>query len=67
MCIIFVKLILESRYSNLCALCEHPEICDYPDNFSGYDGALRCLAHNGGQIAWTKVIYVKKFFGVSLN
>ncbi|KAJ9587804.1 hypothetical protein L9F63_018761, partial [Diploptera punctata] len=55
---------LKAKYSNLCARCEHPEVCDYPDKFSGYDGALRCLADNGGQVAWTKVYYVKKHFGV---
>jgi hypothetical protein len=57
-------LFTETRYSNLCALCEHPEVCNYPDIYSGYEGALRCLAENGGQIAWTKVYYVKKYFGV---
>ncbi|XP_076250329.1 transferrin 1 [Rhynchophorus ferrugineus] len=62
-----INLKLKRKYSNLCALCEHPEICDYPDLFSGYDGALRCLAHNGGQIAWTKVIYVRKFFGLPVG
>ncbi|XP_001808066.1 transferrin [Tribolium castaneum] len=59
-----INLEWKKKYSNLCALCEKPETCDYPDNFSGYDGALRCLAHNGGQVAWTKVIYVRKFFGL---
>ncbi|XP_022906419.1 transferrin [Onthophagus taurus] len=58
---------LKKRYSNLCQLCEHPEKCDYPDNFSGYEGALRCLAHNNGDIAWTKVIFVKKFFGLPVG
>lgn len=62
-----INLKLKRKYSNLCALCEHPEICDYPDKFSGYDGALRCLAHNGGQVAWTKVIFVKKFFGLPVG
>lgn len=57
-------IILEKKYKNLCQLCEHPEKCNYPDIYSGYEGALRCLAHNGGDIAWTKVIYVRKFFGV---
>ncbi|KAF5303807.1 hypothetical protein FQR65_LT18952 [Abscondita terminalis] len=56
-----------TKYSNLCELCEEPEKCNYPDKFSGYDGALRCLAHNGGQIAWTKVIYVRKFFGLPVG
>jgi len=58
---------LKTRYSNLCALCEHPEVCDYPDIYSGYEGALRCLAENGGQIAWTKVYYVKKHFGLPVG
>ncbi|XP_028179511.1 transferrin [Ostrinia furnacalis] len=57
----------KSQYSNLCALCERPDACDYPDNFSGYEGALRCLAHNGGQVAFTKVIYVRKFFGLPVG
>nr|BAN20810.1 transferrin [Riptortus pedestris] len=55
---------LKKTYSNLCELCEHPETCDYPDKNSGYEGALRCLAKAGGEVAWTKVIYVKKFFGM---
>uniref|UniRef100_A0AB38ZEE4 Transferrin n=1 Tax=Ectomocoris sp. TaxID=3104572 RepID=A0AB38ZEE4_9HEMI len=54
----------KAKYKNLCSLCEHPEKCDYPDQNSGYEGALRCLA-NGGQVAWTKVIFVNKFFGLA--
>ncbi|CAG4929226.1 unnamed protein product [Colias eurytheme] len=57
----------KSQYSQLCAMCEHPDKCDYPDNFSGYEGALRCLAHNGGEVAFTKVIYVRKFFGLPVG
>ncbi|VVC95968.1 unnamed protein product [Leptidea sinapis] len=57
----------KSQYSQLCALCEHPDKCDYPDNFSGYEGALRCLAHNGGEVAFTKVIFVRKFFGLPVG
>lgn len=59
------KTISEAQYSQLCALCQHPDKCDYPDDYSGYEGALKCLAHNGGQVAFTKVFYVHKFFGVS--
>ncbi|XP_076242352.1 transferrin 1 [Calliopsis andreniformis] len=58
---------LKQTYSNMCALCEKPEVCDYPDIYSGYEGALRCLVHNGGQVAWTKVIYVKRFFGLPVG
>lgn len=58
---------LKETYSNMCALCEKPDVCDYPDIYSGYEGALRCLAHNGGQVAWTKVIYVKRFFGLPVG
>ena len=55
----------ELQYSNLCALCEHPEICDYPDENSGYRGALKCLNEAGGDIAWTKTHFVDEYFGVS--
>lgn len=57
----------EETYSNMCALCEKPDQCDYPDMYSGYEGALRCMAHNGGDVAWTKVIYVKRFFGLPVG
>ncbi|BET01459.1 transferrin [Nesidiocoris tenuis] len=56
---------LKATYSNLCALCEHPDKCDYPDANSGYEGALRCLTKGGGQVAFTKVIFVKKYFGMA--
>lgn len=62
-----VNKVLKKRYPNLCALCEHPDICDYPDKYSGYGGAIKCLAENGGDVAFTKVIYVNKYFGVSFN
>lgn len=61
----FVPVFTEQKYPNLCALCEDPAKCDYPDKFSGYDGSIRCLVDNGGDIAFTKVIYVRRFFGVS--
>ncbi|KAF7995583.1 hypothetical protein HCN44_006690 [Aphidius gifuensis] len=58
---------LKETYSNMCALCEKPEVCDYPDKYSGYEGALRCLTQNGGDIAWTKVLYVKRYFGLPIG
>ncbi|KAJ8898572.1 hypothetical protein PR048_003932 [Dryococelus australis] len=57
----------QATYSNLCALCEHPDKCDYPDKYSGYNGALRCLAEHGGDVAFTKVYYVKKHFGLPIG
>lgn len=58
---------LEKRYSNLCALCEDPGKCNYPDKYSGYEGAIRCLVEKGGDVAFTKVIYVRRFFGVCIH
>ncbi|XP_055619783.1 transferrin [Toxorhynchites rutilus septentrionalis] len=62
-----VNRLLKKRYSNLCALCEKPDVCDYPDNYSGYDGAIRCLVENNGDVAFTKVIYVNKYFGLPVG
>ncbi|XP_037937100.1 transferrin-like [Teleopsis dalmanni] len=59
--------ILKKKYSNLCALCEKPEQCNYPDIYSGYDGAIRCLDKGKGDVAFTKVQYIKKYFGLSPN
>ncbi|XP_055585665.1 transferrin [Uranotaenia lowii] len=58
---------LKKTYPNLCALCERPEVCDYPDKYSGYDGAIRCLVENNGDVAFTKVIYVNKYFGLPVG
>ncbi|XP_017156518.1 transferrin [Drosophila miranda] len=56
--------LLKKKYSNLCALCENPAQCNYPDKFSGYDGAIRCLDKGQGEVAFTKVQYIKKYFGL---
>lgn len=61
----FLLASTEQKYSNLCALCENPAQCNYPDKYSGYDGSIKCLVENGGDVAFTKVIYVRRFFGVS--
>lgn len=50
----------------MCALCEEPFKCNYPDKYSGYDGAIRCLVEKGGDVAFTKVIYVRRYFGVRI-
>ncbi|XP_053948794.1 transferrin [Anastrepha ludens] len=57
--------LLKKKYSNLCALCEKPEQCNYPDIFSGYDGAIRCLDKGKGEVAFTKVQYIKSYFGLT--
>nr|Q26643.1 RecName: Full=Transferrin; Flags: Precursor [Sarcophaga peregrina]BAA06067.1 transferrin precursor [Sarcophaga peregrina] len=56
--------LLKKKYPNLCALCEKPEQCNYPDKFSGYDGAIRCLDKGKGEVAFTKVQFIKKYFGM---
>jgi ABC-type amino acid transport substrate-binding protein len=55
---------LKKKYSNLCALCEDPVKCNYPDKFSGYDGAIRCLDKGKGDVAFTKTSFIKKYFGL---
>ncbi|KAJ0183138.1 hypothetical protein K1T71_001114 [Dendrolimus kikuchii] len=57
----------KSQYKQLCQMCEHPDKCNYPDIYSGYEGALRCLAHNNGEVAFTKVIFTRKFFGLPVG
>lgn len=57
---------LKKKYSNLCALCEKPEQCHYPDNLSGYDGSIRCL-EKAGDVAFTKVIFVNRHFGLPIG
>lgn len=57
----------EKKYPNLCALCENPVKCNYPDKYSGYDGAIRCLVEKNADVAFTKTIYVRRYFGVSVH
>lgn len=53
---------LKETYPKLCELCKDPKACAKDDNYSNYDGALRCLTENGGDVAWTKMDAVEKFF-----
>lgn len=59
-----LSLATEKKYSNLCELCEDPAKCDYPDNYAGYEGAVRCVADHKGDVAFTKVSFVNKYFGL---
>uniref|UniRef100_A0A336MLQ6 Transferrin n=1 Tax=Culicoides sonorensis TaxID=179676 RepID=A0A336MLQ6_CULSO len=61
-----VNEVFKKRYSNLCALCEDPAKCDYPDKYSGYDGAVRCLVEGRGDVAFTKTYHVKKHFNIPI-
>lgn len=62
----FVVSFVEKRYANLCELCEDPVKCNYPDKYSGYDGAIRCLVEQNADVAFTKVIFVRRYFGVRI-
>jgi len=59
--------ILKKRYNNLCELCEDPVKCNYPDKYSGYDGAVRCVVEGNGDVAFTKTYFVKQFFGIPIS
>ncbi|XP_063705234.1 transferrin [Culicoides brevitarsis] len=61
-----VNEVFKKRYSNLCALCEDPAKCDYPDKYSGYDGAVRCVVEGQGDVAFTKTYFVKKHFNIPI-
>lgn len=53
---------LKESYPKLCELCKDPLNCGKEDDYSGYEGALRCLTENEGDVAWTKLDAVEKFF-----
>lgn len=51
----------------MCALCENPDKCNYPDKYSGYEGAVRCVVEGAGHVAFTKTYFVKQFFGLPIS
>uniref|UniRef100_A0A2M4DN52 Putative transferrin 1 n=1 Tax=Anopheles darlingi TaxID=43151 RepID=A0A2M4DN52_ANODA len=62
-----IDRLLKKRYSNLCERCAEPERCAVNDRFSGYEGAIRCLVENDGDVAFTKTIFVRKYFGLPIT
>lgn len=50
----------------MCALCEDPAKCDYPDKYSGYDGTVRCVVDGKGDVGFTKTYFVKKHFNIPI-
>lgn len=45
----------ESKYRNLCAVCDSPAGCYNSDKYYGRQGALLCLTDNVGDIAWARL------------
>uniref|UniRef100_A0A182TBM8 Transferrin n=1 Tax=Anopheles maculatus TaxID=74869 RepID=A0A182TBM8_9DIPT len=62
-----VDRLLKGRYANLCERCDQPQRCAKDDRFAGYEGAIRCLVENGGDVAFTKTIFVRKYFGLPVT
>ncbi|XP_067128089.1 transferrin-like [Centruroides vittatus] len=52
---------LKKQHPNLCSLCENPKLCSKSDRYSGYEGALRCLHDDRGDIAFSKTEVVEKY------
>uniref|UniRef100_A0A182N8I6 Transferrin n=1 Tax=Anopheles dirus TaxID=7168 RepID=A0A182N8I6_9DIPT len=62
-----VDRLLKGRYANLCERCEQPQRCAKDDRYAGYEGAIRCLVENGGDVAFSKTINVRKYFGLPIT
>lgn len=54
----------EKKYGNLCSRCENSLKCSADDKFYGKEGVLMCLTEGGGDIAWTRLDFVRQHFKV---
>jgi hypothetical protein len=57
--------LLESKYSNLCQLCDLPKQCGTTDKYWGPEGSLLCLSDEVGDVAWARLADALFHFGVS--
>lgn len=55
-------IIIEKMHPSLCSLCKDPLSCSMSDEYSGYEGAIQCLLDGAGQVAFTTIDAVDKFF-----
>lgn len=65
--IITSNLITEEKYPELCALCNaQPGNCTYGDpnvsHLSNYYKAINCLVNGGGDVAYTSLEDVRRYF-----
>lgn len=56
------KIRSEKLHPSLCSLCKDPLSCSQSDEYSGYEGAIQCLLDGAGQVAFTTIDAVDKFF-----
>lgn len=49
-------------HPSLCSLCKDPLSCSMSDEYAGYEGAIQCLLDGAGQVAFTTIDAVDKFF-----
>jgi len=55
----------ESKYRNLCSLCDSPGDCAYNTQLTGsHYAALNCLAERGGDVAYTSLGTARDYFKV---
>lgn len=56
----------ESKYRNLCALCDNPTGCYDSDKYHGREGALLCFTEGAADVAWVRLDDALRHFKVSL-
>lgn len=55
-------LFSETRYSNLCELCDNPALCSYNTNDYAPKNALKCLNEKYADVAYTTASAVREYF-----
>ncbi|XP_046441420.1 transferrin-like isoform X2 [Daphnia pulex] len=56
--------LFKRKYPNLCSACNDPYRCSDGDEYSGFEGTLRCVTQGLGQVAWTSYTTVRRVFGM---